>query len=224
MKNVNMTVNKSFSQNKNIKNKNNDCDSSTKDSNTLLCYINADNGLLNKREELINIVNTNKPDILHINETLPKSSHNIDTNIEYQLDGYNCFLNENPSRGIAMYIKDDIDVTPIEVLKCDHLENLWQKLTINSKSILAGCVYRSPDTEQREANSAELITLLDSLEFSKYDNVIITGDYNYPKIDWENTINSTGIENRFVECLQENFLQQHVTKPTRNVFGQKSNL
>ena len=224
MKNVNMTVNKSFSLNKNIKNKNNDCDSSTKDSNTLLCYINADNGLLNKREELINIVNTNKPDILHINETLPKSSHNIDTNIEYQLDGYNCFFNENPSRGIAMYIKNDIDVTPIEVLKCDHLESLWQKLTINSKSILAGCVYRSPDTEQREANSAELITLLDSLEFSKYDNVIITGDYNYPKIDWKNTINCTGIENRFVECLQENFLQQHVTKPTRNVFGQKSNL
>ncbi|CAG2230051.1 unnamed protein product [Mytilus edulis] len=45
------------------------------------------------------------------------------------------------------------------------------------------------------------------------------GDFNYPAIDWEiwNTKgdNVNSIENRFLESIQENFLFQHTTKPTR---------
>ena len=45
------------------------------------------------------------------------------------------------------------------------------------------------------------------------------GDFNYPDIDWD-TWNSKGdttdsIEYKFVEYLQDNFLYQHITKPTR---------
>ncbi|VDI15853.1 Hypothetical predicted protein [Mytilus galloprovincialis] len=45
------------------------------------------------------------------------------------------------------------------------------------------------------------------------------GDFNYPEINWE-TWNTKGdrpnsTENKFLEALQDNFLYQHTTKPTR---------
>ena len=45
------------------------------------------------------------------------------------------------------------------------------------------------------------------------------GDINYPGIDWEswNTIKDSieTPEYKFIQCIQDNYLFQHVTKPTR---------
>lgn len=39
---------------------------------------------------------------------------------------------------------------------------------MKTKNILTGCIYRNPDKKLKEENTAELIQLLKSLEFSKY--------------------------------------------------------
>ena len=54
------------------------------------------------------------------------------------------------------------------------------------------------------------------------------GDFNYPDIDWD-TWNSKGdstdsVEYKFVECLQDNFLHQHITKPTRQRGSDRPNV
>ena len=43
---------------------------------------------------------------------------------------------------------------------------------------------------------------------------LIVGDFNYPKINWEN-LECTKEEVEFVELLQENFLFQHVDAATK---------
>lgn len=45
------------------------------------------------------------------------------------------------------------------------------------------------------------------------------GDFNYPVINWENMTvkrkNPESQENTFVDCIQGNYLYQHVNNPTR---------
>lgn len=55
-------------------------------------------------------------------------------------------------------------------------------------------------------------------------NALITGDFNYPHIDWKNLNNNSGTEQAFIDYLQDLFLQQSVTKPTRNLNGQSKTL
>ncbi|CAC5385682.1 unnamed protein product [Mytilus coruscus] len=52
-----------------------------------------------------------------------------------------------------------------------------------------------------------------------YSHILIMGDYNFPEINWDSW-NSPGDSResnkyKFLENLQENFLFQHVTRPTR---------
>ena len=50
-------------------------------------------------------------------------------------------------------------------------------------------------------------------------HLLIGGDLNFNKIDWESltthTYNSKDINNLFIECVRDNFLFQHITEPTR---------
>ena len=56
--------------------------------------------------------------------------------------------------------------------------------------------------------------------------MIITGDFNYKNIDWENQFVSNGHKHLldFIETLQDCFLHQHVTEPTRFRDNETSNL
>ena len=46
------------------------------------------------------------------------------------------------------------------------------------------------------------------------------GDFNLPKIDWEtwetDSTNLNDLENKYLEAIQDSFLYQYITKPTRN--------
>ena len=52
-----------------------------------------------------------------------------------------------------------------------------------------------------------------------YSHVLLMGDFNYPDIDWFNwTTKSDKPESqefKFIECIRDSFLYQHITKPTR---------
>ena len=53
---------------------------------------------------------------------------------------------------------------------------------------------------------------------SNFSHVCIVGDFNYPRIDWTCWSNGSGSMDdgyKFIECVRDSFLFQHVTTPTR---------
>lgn len=65
----------------------------------------------------------------------------------------------------------------------------------------------------------ELCILLTEAIKKGFSHILIMGDFNYPEINWEswNTKSdiTENIENKFIDTVEDNFLFQHVSKPTR---------
>ena len=56
--------------------------------------------------------------------------------LEFDLPGYIPFINEDPKRGIIVYIKSNIDVVETTTKKYNSIENVMLSIKINSKNIL----------------------------------------------------------------------------------------
>jgi hypothetical protein len=70
-------------------------------------------------------------------------------------------------------------------------------------------VYRSPNAEPDEI--ASMLTMLKSISDKQ---VLVMGDFNYPKINW-NTWESDASGEDFLDVILNNFWTQHVSRPTR---------
>ena len=190
----------------------------------MIIYSNVDS-LLNKRDELKDMICTYNPDIIQLTEVLPKyiKDKATDFSTDFHIEGFNLYLNKDPKRGIAMYIKSSLDASIIEVKNCDLVETLCLSLTMNNKNIFLGCIYKSPSYDKNQTTK-ELIELLNSFQICKYDKFLLTGDFNYPNIDWTEKVNVKDIDKELINCIDDLFLQQMVTEPTRNILGQKCNI
>ena len=62
--------------------------------------------------------------------------------------------------------------------------------------------------------------------YKRNDNIVIAGDFNYKEIDWGNEYVPPSKEHQviFVSALQDCFMYQHVTEPTRFRPNEKPNL
>ena len=58
----------------------------------------------------------------------------------------------------------------------------------------------------------ELITIL------KGKHIILMGDFNYRDVDWNTLADTSPNSKMFDNCLEDNFLIQHVKETTRNEF------
>ena len=60
------------------------------------------------------------------------------------------------------------------------------------------------------------------------DNVIFIGDFNLPKLKWNNFLygeeNKINYNDLFIANLNENFLSQHILEPTRIKSDQTQNI
>ena len=65
-------------------------------------YSNVDS-LLNKRDELLARVSTEKPDIIALTEIFPKNVQSSIDDSEFYISGYNMFLSKDPKRGVVIY-------------------------------------------------------------------------------------------------------------------------
>ena len=95
------------------------------------------------------------------------------------------------------------------------------EIRTEKEPLLIGCVYRSPsdDVNQKECmESSRKVSRLIKSAFSKNENVLIAGDFNYKEINWFNDCAPPEKEHLtdFIEPLQECYLYQHVTEPTRH--------
>ena len=145
-------------------------------------YTNLDS-FLNKKSELISLIEDKKASIIGLTEIKAKNQKEINIS-EYHIPGFDCYINSNPLLGVALYVKDSLCSQ-----SCDELNNqafnesVWCKIvTKEKKKVLIGCLYKSPSTD--ENNKRKLLELLRHQEIQNFDSICIVGDFNLPSFNW----------------------------------------
>lgn len=173
-------------------------------------YFNA-RSIVNKIQELELLVKNENIDIVGITETW------LNVNIldsEMNIEGYTLLRKDRGDNrrggGVALYIRNDISFICCEDLfEVDFPETLFCSITCGKEKTLIGVCYRPPSS--LVGNDKALYSLLGRV--SK-DRVIIMGDFNFPELDWCK-IETLSDTHPFIKCINNNFLDQLVDKPTR---------
>ncbi len=185
-------------------------------------YSNADS-LRNKLTEFHLRVQEKKPKIIGINEVKPKNSSNTLNEAEFNLDAVGDYditplnVDNNIGRGMLLYTSKDLNAKEVK-MNTIFSENIFVKIKLTSEDwLLVGLIYRSDaGTEENNSNLRALISEATNKGFS---HILIMGDFNYPTIDWNawstRGESTTSEEYLLIENLQDNYLFQHVDKPTR---------
>lgn len=188
-------------------------------SNLIIWSTNVDTLTNDKHTELTKLVADSevKPDIITMSEVKSKRTNINWSMAQYKLQGYVTEENvkENTGRGMIMYIKNTVqyDLLDSRDYSGEVAETQLIKLHAQEPIILCS-IYRSPNSNTE--NDEKINVLLRKLSEEKI--VIVTGDFNYPAINWELMTNTTAAIDRnfrFVESIKDCFLQQHVNKNTR---------
>ena len=190
-------------------------------------YTNADS-LSNKFAELQFLVSSKseKPHIIAITEAKPKNSRFIPSLSEFCLKDYEMYhvnMDAEGGRGILVYVLNTLSVSQVS-FNFNFEESVWLELKlINSSKLLFGCVYRSPNSSNR--NNDELINLLKHIDQQPQTHKVIVGDFNYGSINWDTWQNTVSDENadsnRFLTAMRDGYWIQNVKVPTR---GRKNNI
>ncbi len=191
--------------------------------NNLRClYTNADT-LKNKMTELKLRLKQYKPHIIGINEVKPKNSRYKQKESEFKIDDigeYDIFsqnIDKDKGRGIILYVHKHLEAKEVH-MKTRYEESTFAKIKLNNKdNLLVGLIYRSDSgSAENNGNLRKLITEASSLGNS---HLLLMGDFNYPDINW-NSWSTKGDspesdEYLLLENLRDNYLFQHVDRPTR---------
>ena len=176
--------------------------------------------MLNKRHELLVMIEKNNPDVICITEVIPKKLRIKVQPSELKIDGFDCFSNIQNNiedvRGTVLYVREQYKAQQLILPKkqAEVAETVWCEIPlIGSDKFLIGGIYRSPNSTA-ENNTALNELLIDIT--NKRTHVLLMGDFNLPEINWEE-LSAPGKENRattFLNTIRDTFLFQHVRKPT----------
>ena len=184
--------------------------------------------LSNKCAELEAFLCTESPHIIGLCEIYPKFAMDKTASSTLNLPNYEKFTpNKQGDRGIVLYIHKSLSAFKVDILsESDFKESVWCEISLKDRDkLLLGCVYRSPSSTS--FNNGKLNELIDKACDLKYSHFMLLGDFNYPEIDWQNkdvTTNPNSDPSKFFECIQDNFLFQHIVWPTRFRTGQIPNI
>ena len=184
--------------------------------------LNADT-LTNKMPELMIMIRKYHPDVIMVNEVLPKNFSRLIHLEEFAIQGYDMVPHDNiirnKGRGSMIYVKNSTTYKAINLPSFQSFEEVIA-IEINLKGadkLICACVYRRG--ESTDDNNQSLLRTFSELADLRPSHLLIGGDLNFNKIDWESlttqTYNPKDINNLFIECVRDNFLFQHITEPTR---------
>ena len=128
---------------------------------------------------------------------------------------------DNIGRGSILYTRKDLVGKEVEFkiprVKEKFEEGIFYELNLKGHDkLLCACIYRRGESDDK--NNELLLKLFKMMAEKKYSYLIIMGDFNLPKINWETLYCNTSDEDfhvKFVECVNDCFLFQHVNEPTR---------
>ena len=186
-------------------------------------YTNADQ-FRRKFPEFTVRINKEQPMIIGITEVKPKNSMDKLFPAEFSIDNIGDYdspfcknITTNIGRGILLYVHKQLQAKEVE-MKTEFQEALFVEINLNEQDkLLVGCIYRSESGT--EENNNNLRAMVREAASKSYSHILMMGDFNYPDINWKNwTTKSENTENqefKFIECIRDNFLSQHVQEPTR---------
>ena len=195
-----------------------------KQNKLLKCMTINAQSLKNKMDEFKSVIDREKPHIISVTETWGKEWMG---DAIFSVKDYNYYRDDREVKGgggTLLYISKKLGQRACKPLNEAAHENhfdsniwCWVTPTNNSKKILVGSIYRSP-TSSRENNRQMLQQLDRANDIAGENRLLILGDFNIPDIDWvnrETLVGAAKIDRDVYKKMQDCFLHQHVTKPTR---------
>ena len=163
--------------------------------------------IINKKQELESTIYEEKPHIVYITETWADEKHST---AELNIDGYDCIRKDRTRRGggCLMYVQEELKAVPLKSLTDTvNTDSVWCKI----QDVTFGVCYNT--TANTVEDEKPLLELLRKA-CGGGGEVIITGDFNHETIDWE-LMESQAEGQEFLDTVEDLFLEQHVTTPTR---------
>ncbi|KAK3090224.1 hypothetical protein FSP39_010191 [Pinctada imbricata] len=179
--------------------------------------------LKNKKTDLLEIIDTVKPDIILGTETWLNSS--ISSYDYFPPDLYNVYRNDRVSGpkhtshgGVLIAITKDLISSEVKELQSD-CEIIWAEInTAGSRNILISSYYRPPSDTGQSLEQLEIS--LSRINHQSNSTILLGGDFNLGHIDWPNlcTIPSkpdASQHQMLLNIINDNHLHQTVNIPTR---------
>jgi len=195
---------------------------------SLRCLQTNARSIFNKFSELQLLVSQYNPHIIGITETWLDSSIK---DSEIHLDNYTIFRNDRSvscGGGVLLYIDKSLSCSPCQRLETVNFnESLWCLISLPANNtLLVGLVYRSPSSN--ESNNSKLLDIIHTISLQqRFNQLLLIGDFNLPDIVWTNHYGSsspTSFSAKFLDSIQDSFLSQHTTQPTRHHPSQRSSI
>jgi len=136
------------------------------------------------------------------------------------IPGYNILRSDRTTRkggGTALYIQEDLVVTKSKTFDDNYCEVVT--CSIDSIKTVISCLYRPPDASDRSFFNAlrSIDEFCEENTDDSYD-LMITGDFNFPHISWEDNRMISGgnrSQQRLLTFMEDHLLSQYVNVATR---------
>ena len=178
----------------------------------------------------MDLSNKNDYDVICVAEIKPKNTNNPLDDAHIGIAGYFLFTNlqDDPRRGIAVYVKATLLVSRISLNKVlDWVEYLAIEIVLPQESLVLATFYWSPICPNLIESELALCKALQLLQDKKPRNLLIIGDFNLPQVSWVDGLGYSpqyheghGMNSAFLNYLAENTLYQSIESPTRFRDGQ----
>ena len=160
---------------------------------------------------------THNPDVIAVQEILPKNISDIIAESIFNIDGYEHFTNEKQGwkRGVVLYIRKGMGASELNWSN-KFEESIWVEIKLRGgDKLIIGCIYCSQNSKSE--NNEKFLTLITEVTDKNPSHLQIAGDCNYPEIDWKNNSSPDNLNNnnnKFLNCSKDSFLYQHILEHT----------
>ena len=127
---------------------------------------------------------------------------------------------------MAIYVRNELEAHEVSdtELNNEQIEIIW--IALNVSKILIGCIYRPNNESCRQERNKKDKLLIKALsravclvENNEYDGLCIVGDFNMPKLEWNQNgvfgnIGEGTFEEDLIDLILDKNVAQHVHFPT----------
>ena len=185
---------------------------------SIKCFYTNIDGISSKIDLFKLYIEKESPHVIFVTETklrpteLTKDFFNFKDYNEFRRDRKNV----DGGGGVIILVHNCLNAELISQEVLQDTESVACKINYGLKSVVLGCMYRPPYSPPEY--NIRISNAIHSLSLIQADQTLICGDFNYPKIEWNDHIiraSETSSEQIFYDVCQSVFLHQHVDECTR---------
>ena len=132
---------------------------------------------------------------------------------------YSLYRRDRVGRGGGVCVLASSKFVHREVIELSHpnMENLWIEVNVDSKIILIGVLYRSPNSNVGDVELflENLSDNLNDVQLRRPDSIFLLGDFNDRCVKWESDHDTSDFKNKLRDFVSSRGLFQLIDEPTR---------